>query len=137
MSLLLHRLLQKQALKPESEAQQKPDLKPDLMKCVSDALSIFAAECKAEAERGKRAYMAVARFYKDESTQPLVLDSVEEAERAKKYMLDGLSGKKFERCGAMVFKEGPYHRHKKRGRKTVIDKSSEYYLIKIKLSASW
>ncbi len=121
----------------EANCRDGTALRKDPKGCVAEALSIFLSQCREEAEKGRRVCIAAAQFIRDERTVPLVLDSVEEAEQVKKLLLADLSKKNFQRCSAMVYKEGPYYHKKKKKFGLFGGEDLAYYLIKIKLSASW
>jgi|AGTN01.1.fsa_nt_gi hypothetical protein len=108
-----------------------------ISKCASEAADIFYIYCAEEAKKGARKYTATAHINSDTDTSPLVMASVEEAEKVKKLILVNLTAKESLRFAAMVYKDGPYRRQEKKAKLFRSDKDPYYFLIKIKISASW
>ncbi len=109
----------------------------ELGRRASEAAELFRRACAEETARGGAALTATARKNGSGGEEPLVLDSVEDAERVKKLILEELAPDGFKRVAAMVYKDGPFYRHVNKRGKVVENKNSEYFLIKIKISASW
>ena len=104
---------------------------------AAESLVNFDADCKSESEKGEHSYISTVKVKSGTSGEliPLVLASVEEAEKVKACILEELSKHGYLRTAAMVYKDGPYyHNHKKR---RILVGDDTYFLVKIKISASW